>query len=80
MRQHNPATLDLIDPNPHQHSAMRTIDRWFAGNGEPQVGLVTRIDCFLKGDEAPAHRVCTANGEVPFRTIAAFVGDHRPID
>ena len=26
LRQHNPAALNLIDPNPHQHSAMRTVD------------------------------------------------------
>jgi len=55
LRQHNPATLDLIDPNPHQHSAMRTVDGRLADNSEPQVGPVTQIDCFLKGDEAPAH-------------------------
>jgi hypothetical protein len=25
-RQHDPAAFDLIDPNPHPHSAMRTVD------------------------------------------------------
>jgi len=54
LRQHNPAALDLTDPDPHQHSAMRTVNCRFAGNGEPKVRLVTGIDSFLKRYELPA--------------------------
>jgi hypothetical protein len=54
LRQHNPASLYLTHPDPRQHSAMRTMNCRFAGNGEPQVRLIARIDSFLKCNELPA--------------------------
>jgi hypothetical protein len=57
----NPPSLDLVDPDPHPISAMRTLNCRFAVNGEAQVRLISWIESLLKCDELPAVRACTAN-------------------